>query len=119
MRLTEWYYLPIAALINGIFLYFWQKNIAQKRVTGGLTLGAIFLGSLLNAWGLDVIQRLAEVMQFADMAKVVFGCWLMFVAATSAKYYAINGWSKRLFFIDAVGDLIGFSLMGMVIYYLT
>lgn len=119
MRLSEWYYLPVTAVISSLFHLFWQKTLAQKKIRTFNALGVIFLGSLFNAWGLDVMQRMLDIFTLIQMMKISLGCWLMFSAATSAKYYAINGWPKRIFWIDYGGDLISFILMGLIIYALT
>lgn len=119
MRLNEWYYLPIAALVNGFFILFWQQKIGAKKIQGITCYVFIFLGSLLNAWGIDVVGRLADIGNLYHVLEVSLGCWLMFVAATSAKHYAVNGWSKKNFWIDYGGDLIGFVMMGLIIFALT
>ena len=119
MSFSEWYYLPIAAVVNGLFQIFWQKQVAGKTLKRFWPLALVFVGSLLNAWGIDVIQRVYDIFSFVHVMKVSLGCWLMFSAATSAKHYADNGWSKKNFWIDYGGDLIGFSLMGIIIYVLT
>ncbi|MDD4974063.1 MAG: DUF1761 family protein [Bacteriovorax sp.] len=119
MSLSEWYYLPIAALTNSLFYLFWQKKMGLKKIHGFKTLSLIFFGSLFNAWGLDVIQRMLEIFTIVQMMKISLGCWLMIAAATSAKHYAVNGWSKKNFWIDYGGDLIGFMIMGLIIYALT
>jgi hypothetical protein len=54
-----------------------------------------------------------------EVAQISFGSWLVFVFATSAKYYAINGWSKKEFWLDYGGDLIGFFILGLGIYIIT
>ena len=119
MALSEWYYLPIAALINSLFYFFWQKKLANKKIQGPKMLGFVFIGSLFNAWGIDVLQRMLDISTLLHILKISLGCWLMFVAATTAKHYAVNGWTKKDFWIDYGGDFIGFMLMGLIIYALT
>lgn len=119
MRLAEWYYLPIAALINTLVVYLWHTKIGQKEVKGKNAWILILVGSVFNAWGLDVIQRLVEVVTLNQMMQISLGCWLFIAVATSAKHYALNGWSKKTFWIDYAGDLLGFIVMGTVIYVLT
>lgn len=119
MSLFEWYYLPIAALINGFFTLMWQKKVGHKKIQGTKILCLIFIGSFFNAWGLDVIHRLVEVSTLTHVLQVSLGFWLFIVVSTSAKHHAINGWPKKLFWIDYGGDLIGFMIMGLVVYALT
>jgi len=119
MGLSEWYYLPVAALFNSCFYYFWQKKYGKKDIRGLHTLGLIFAGSLFNAWGLDVLQRMLDIFTLVHMLKISLGCWLMFVAATSARHFAVNGWTKNKFWIDYGGELIGYLAMGLIIYALT
>ncbi|MGZ3789373.1 MAG: DUF1761 family protein [Bacteriovorax sp.] len=120
MNISEWYYLPVAALVNSFFLFFWNKRFAaNKDLKRPRILGLIFLGSLLNAWGIDVVQKFSDVSSLKHVMQVSLGCWLMFAAASAAKHYAVNGWSKKNFRIDYGGDLIGFILMGLVVYVLT
>ena len=88
-------------------------------MAGALNLATLFFGSLLNAWAIDVIGRLADISSLNHVLEVSLGCWLMLAAATSAKYYAVNGWSQKKFWIDYGGDLVGFQLMGLIIYALT
>lgn len=119
MSLSEWYYLPVAALINSLFTVFWQTKWNQKKIQGyGLWI-VIFLGSLFSAWGIDVIQRMVDATDLVHIMKISLGCWLFIAVATSAKHYAIKGWSKKSFWIDYGGDLIGFILTGLVIHILT
>lgn len=119
MSLSEWYYLPIAALINSLFTFFWQKHLGHKVIKGLSLWTLVFIGSLFNAWGMDVLQRLVEVVSLTHMLQISLGCWLFIVVATTAKHHALNGWSKKVFWIDYAGDLIGFILMGLIIYALT
>lgn len=119
MSLSEWYYLPIAALINSLFTFGWQKSVGHKMVKGRLVWALIFFGSLFNAWGMDVLQRMVEVTTLYHMLQISLGCWLFIAVSTSAKHHALNGWSKKIFWIDYGGDLIGFILMGLIIFVLT
>lgn len=119
MDLSEWYHILIAALANCIFYLIWQKLVGQKKIRGLKTFGIIIIGIFFNAWGLDVMQRLLEITSLLNMMKISLGCWLMVAVATSAKHYAVNGWSKKNYWIDYGGDLCGFMLMGAVIYVLT
>jgi hypothetical protein len=119
MGLIDWFYLPIAALINSIFVIIWQKKVGKKTIQGVKVLSFIFIGSLFNAWGIDVIHRIDDVTTVEHMMQVSLGCWLFISASTSAKHYLMNGWSIRLFWIDCLGDLVGFILMGLIIYYYT
>lgn len=119
MKLSEWLYLPIAAIFNCFFIFIWQQKLGRKKIQGLISFLLIFTGSLLNAWAIDVIGRLADISSLNHVVEVSLGCWLMLAAATSAKYYAVNGWSQKNFWIDYGGDLIGFQLMGLIIYALT
>ena len=119
MAFSEWYYLLVAALFNCLFYCSWQKIVGKKKVHGLGAFILIFFGSLFNAWGMDVLQRLLEVYTIFQMMKISLGCWLMFAASTSAKHYAVHGWSKKNFWIDYGGDLIGLMVMGLIIYALT
>lgn len=119
MALNEWYYLAIAALVNSFFYIFWHKQFGPKKVYELQTLVLIFIASFFNAWGMDVIQRMLDVFTLIQMMKISLGCWLMFAVATSVKHYKVNGWSRKNFWIDYGGDLIGFMIMGQVIYALT
>lgn len=119
MRLSEWYYLPIAALINTLVVYYWQKLMGDKKIVGPKVWSLVIVGSLFNAWGMDVIQRLVEVTTLNHMLQISLGCWLFIAVSTSAKHYALNGWSKKTFWINYTGDLIGFILMGLIIFSLT
>ena len=119
MALSEWYYLPVAALINSFFTIYWQKIMSQQKGISKNILLIVFLGSLFTALGLDVLQRLLDIDSLIQALKISLGCWLMFAVATGAKHYAVNGWSKKNFWIDYGGDLIGFMMMGLIIYALT
>lgn len=119
MVLREWYHLLVAASVNCLITIAWQKIMARRKSPSFLISFLIFLGSFFSAWGMDVLQRLLEVFTIFQMMKISLGCWLMFAAATGAPHYAVNGWSKKNFWIDYIGDLIGFMFMGLVIYALT
>ncbi|MFA6237812.1 MAG: hypothetical protein WC635_10830 [Bacteriovorax sp.] len=119
MTFSEWYYIPIAASVSSVFTFIWQKKIGHKQIQGIKTLGLIFFGAILNCWGMDVLQRMVDVTTFNQMMQVSLGCWIYIAAATSAKHYALHGWSKKSFWIDYGGDLASFLLMGSIIYALT
>jgi peptidoglycan biosynthesis protein MviN/MurJ (putative lipid II flippase) len=119
MSIHEWYYLPVGAIIGSLFQYFWMTKIAHKEVKGAQIIGLIFLGAFLTTWGIDVLQKTLDVSNLEHILKVSLGCWLMFAAASASKHYALNGWSKRKFWLDYGGDLFAFVLMGLVVYVLT
>lgn len=76
-------------------------------------------GAFFNVWGIDVVHRAFMVDSFKNMLIMSTGCWLVFVAATTAKYYAIYGWSKTDFWLDYGGDLMAFLISGSFIYLAT
>lgn len=119
MALTEWYYLLVAAMVGSFFTFMWQKKIRHIKVSGKGPWSLIFFGAFFNAWVLDVLQRMLEVIDLSQMMQVVLGSWFFILVATSAKHYALNGWSKKVFLLDHGEDLLNFILMGLVIYALT
>ncbi|MBC7428964.1 MAG: hypothetical protein H7336_10155 [Bacteriovorax sp.] len=119
MRLMDIVHIPIIALIQLGFTCLWNLKI-RKRAFNRLNIWLIAgFGTLFNVWGLDVIQREFVVDSLGNMLVVSAGCWLVFVVATTAKYYAVYGWSKREFWLDYGGDLLAFLLSGTLIYFAT
>jgi hypothetical protein len=119
MLVQEWYYLFVAALVNSCLQFFWMTKIANKSVQGVKVYSVIFIGSLLSAWGIDVLQRMLDIFTIVHILKIALGCWLMFAAATASKHYAVNHQSIKQFWLDYGGDLVGFLVMGLIIYALT
>jgi hypothetical protein len=119
MVFNEWYYLVIAAMVSSYFIFVWQKKRRHIKVSGKGPWCLIFFGSLFNAWVLDVLQRQLGVITLSQMMQVVLGCWFFILVSTTAKHYALNGWSKKIFWLDHVEDLISFTLMGLVVYLLS
>ncbi|MBC7714368.1 MAG: hypothetical protein H7177_13570 [Rhizobacter sp.] len=116
MKLMEVVHIPIIALIQLGFLYVWNLKMRNRAFRSKTIWMLAGLGSLFNVWGLDVIQRDFGVDTLFGMLEVSAGCWLVFVVATTAKYYAVYGWSKREFWLDYGGDLLAFLLSGSLIY---
>lgn len=112
-------HIPIIALIQLGLLYLWNKKVRNRAFNSRMVWALAGFGCLFNVWGLDVIQRDFVVDSLPNMFTVSAGCWLVFVAATVSKYYAIYGWSKREFWLDYGGDLAAFLLSGTLIYLAT
>ena len=112
-------HIPIIALVQLGFTYIWNLKIRNRAFKSKNIWILAGLGSFFNVWGLDVIQRNFVVDSFSNMMVVSTGCWLVFVVATTAKYYLIYGWSKREFWLDYGGELIGFLLSGGLIFLAT
>jgi hypothetical protein len=119
LRVLDIVHIPIIAMVQLAFTYVWNLKVRNRAFKSKTIWLLSFFGALFNVWGLDVIQRSFEVDTIHDMILVSAGCWLVFVVATSAKYYAVYGWSKREFWLDYGGDLIGFLLSGALIYLAT
>lgn len=93
--------------------------MSHRKLTSRRVWLLSFFGSLFNVWGLDVVQRDFMVDSLYEVLQVSAGCWLVFVLATNAKYWAIYGWSKREFWLDCGGDLLCFLVSGILIYLAT
>lgn len=116
MILSQALPIPIIALVNLAFMYFWNLKMRNRAFrTPKIWLIALF-GSLFNVWGLDVIQRELMIDTVPQMIRASAGVWLVFVLATNAKYMAIYGWSKREFWLDYGGDLLSFILCGVLLF---
>lgn len=119
MNTLDVIHIPIIALIHLGLIYVWNLKIRKRAIRSKQVWLLSGFGALFNVWGLDVIQRDFVVDSLPNMLIVSAGCWLVFVVATTAKYYAIYGWSKKEFWLDYGGDLIGFLLSGTLIYLAT
>jgi len=119
MLISDIIHIPIIALIHLGITYVWNKKMRQRSLSGPLVWSLAIFGSLFNVWGLDVVQRDFMIDSLYEMIQLSAGCWLVFVLATNAKYWAIYGWSKREFWLDCGGDLLCFLLSGILIYLLT
>jgi hypothetical protein len=119
MMLSEWYYLLIAALVNSFFVFLWQKFLIHKQMLGFMIWASLILGSFFNAWALDVLHRQLGITELSQMMQLILGCWLFILVASEVKHYALNGWSWRSFWLNYLGELISFTLMGLVIFALT
>ena len=109
-------HIPVIALIHLGFIYIWNLKVRNRAFRSKqIWIFAIF-GSLFNVWGLDVIQREFTVDTVLEMIELTGGCWIVFVLATNAKYLPIYGWSKREFWLDYGGELIGFMLAGALVF---
>ena len=74
------------------------------------------VGSFVNAatlaWLIVAIPDCVTVVQAAALGTFV---GVGVVLASAAKHYAFSGWSARLLAIDLGLDVIGFTVMGLVI----
>lgn len=112
-------HIPIIAAIQLGFIYLWNLKIRSRAFRSKEVWFFSLFGSLFNVWGLDVIQRDFVVDSVPNMILVSAGCWLVFVVATNLKYLPIYGWSKRDFWLDYGGELLGFILAGILVYVAT
>lgn len=119
MILQEFSYLLIITVINLGFIYLWNAKVRKKPFKGLKLWVLCAFCSLFMCWGIDALERIYDVGSFGGVAQISFGSWLVFVFATSAKYYAINKWSWKEFWLDYGGDLISFFLAGFGIYVIT
>ncbi len=118
MRIHEWYPILAATAASFIFHYFWITKVAKKEVKGIGVFVILILSSFFVAWGIDVIQKYLDISSIVHIIKISLGCWIMFAVATGSKHYAINGMSKKKFWIDYGGDLVSYLLSGILIWVL-
>ena len=119
MRIGEIVHIPVIALINLGFIYFWSLKIRKKPLTGRAAWASAMFGAFFSTWGLDVMQRDFVSEGLLQAIRVSVGCWLVFVLAINLKYKAIYGWSRKDFWLDYGGDLLGFILVGILLYLAT
>lgn len=112
-------YLLIVGVVNLAFVYYWQLKVRKKPIEGRISWVACILSSGLNAWGMDVIQKGFGAYLFIHVLQISLGVWVFMTAATALKHYAINGWSKRDFWLDYGGDLASYFLLGILLFVIT
>ena len=119
MILREYAYLLLISLTHLAFTYFWNTKF-RKRVFQGRNLWILCaFTSLFLSWGIDALERIYDVDTLNGVAQISFGSWLVFVFATTAKYYVINKRSWKEYWLDYGGDLLGFFIVGFGIYAIT
>jgi hypothetical protein len=119
LNILDFVHIPIIALVQLVFSYYWSKKIRYRLVYTRKICLISAIGAFLNVWGLDVILHVFEVSNLKNAFIVSAGCWLVFVVGNSAKYYEIYGWSKKDFWLDYGGDFLGIVLSGLLIYLAT
>ena len=86
---------------------------SSKNMTG--IFGANFAGSLVMAYILAHFLNFTQASTLAAAATTAFWLWLGFIATVMLSIYLYAGKPLRLYWIDAIYQLIGVVLMALVL----
>lgn len=115
----DWAHIPIVALLNLFVIYISQLKLRKRQISGKQEWFFLFIASLLNTWGLDVLNHLVTTDTLVDALKISLGIWLLFTAASSYKNYRFRSLPLKEFWLDYVGDLFSYLFIGVGIYVCT
>ena len=90
-----------------------EKEINQKDPIPYLI---AFIGSIWTAYGLFILIKHVEPKNLSEALTIGVGTWLFLVVGSTAKHYAFARVSLKAFFIDYLLDLIGITILSIVIW---
>lgn len=119
MKLLDYAYIPIIALINLVIVYFWYVKVRKQSLQKKSDWTLLFVASFLTTWGMDYLHHLIVTTKVVDALQISLGVWLLFTAPAAFKYYRLKSMRLRDFWYDCAGDLISYFFIGLAIYVCT
>ena len=128
MPALPWLAVVVAAVANFLLGGFWYGVLGKEWLAAlgkrredlnpkdpkPFLMAAVgsFVNAAALAWVIQAVPSCETPVQAAALGAFV---GVGMVLAASAKHYAFSGWSARLLAIDLGLDVIGFTVMGLVI----
>ena len=108
--------------LNGLWYVFFKKAKVEakdkaKNTDSNPTAYLIsFIGSLWASYGLFLIIKHIHPNSLSELLGISLGAWICILMALSAKHYAFNKSSMLNFFKDYLVDLVGLTVMALIIW---
>lgn len=75
-----------------------------------------FIGSLWASYGVFLICKHIQPVEFGQQMAIAVGCWLFIEVGMGAKHYAFARVNGKAFAVDYGVDLIGFIIMTFMVW---
>ncbi|MCT4641465.1 MAG: DUF1761 domain-containing protein [Bacteriovoracaceae bacterium] len=117
-----------AALVGFFISLFWRASFSKAILKGwkvessnhGIKstkyLLVSFIGALWCSYGVFLLTQHIPMHSYAQMAAYITCLWLFVLVGINAKHYLDGNISKRVVFINFLGDLIQLLIMGFIIF---
>ena len=113
-------FLVIAAAISNFILVTLWFSIFRKssnlQVKDARPYLISFIGSLWGAYGMFILLKHVRPNGIFEILSVAVGTWLLVIVALGVKSYAFRGKSTTEFVIDYGIDLVGLTVMCLIIW---